>query len=259
MKDARQVYYHDIVIEGADPASFHAIHVEGDQWGMHYAKDRHRYYFKGKPIPDTISGTGEKMDPSRLKLLQADRHFGWMELFWLGKNVYVFNTETHALAHFFTRDSAAPFVRITRGIYRDDKQVRFSASKNHLVSRYRGRGKSIAGKYSIFQPLFGVSPDKFTKTASLEQVPARQHGEIHEAGGIRYFHPRHRDQGATLYLLQTPGTAIRKESLKSIDHEEKYTYYLALQPAWKRYNPFFIFGLVMLAGIVSMILKKRKA
>lgn len=259
MKDARQVYYHDLVVKGADPESFHPVDVAGDQWGMHYAKDRHQYYFKGRPFPGTIANTGEKIDPAQLKLLQADRNFGWMELFWLEKKVYVFNTNTHTLEHFFTRDSSAPFTMITRGVYKDDRQVWFSASQDHYASAFRGRGKRLVGKYSIFQPLAGVTPENFTKTTTLEKVPAKQRGEIFEANGIHYFHPRHRDQGAALYLLHTPETAIGKNSLKNIEREDKYVHYLALQPAWQRHGYLFIIGILIAIAVSVRFLKKTKA
>lgn len=238
LRDANRVYYHDRAVPGADPATFHIVNVRGDQWGLHYAKDRHNYYFKGVPLPDQAAGAGEKIAPGSLKLLQADRNFGWVELFYSGRDVYVFDTKELALKLLFTRETAAPFEAITRGVFRDDRNVYFSGVKDHWRQKIRG-GRTLSGKYSLFQPLDGVRPKDFTLASVVDSQSARKKAEIFEANGIYYYHPRYADNASALAFLEpdrsrpqpenSPRRAMRDDGkppvLRQIPMKKEFTYY----------------------------------
>lgn len=209
LKDAARVYFRGAAIPGADPATFRTLDVEGDQWQLTYAEDKNGYYFNGKPLSNTVSGTGEELQPGSLRLLQADRNFGWVELFYAGASVYAFNTQKETLELVFTRESAAPFSRITRGVYADDRTVYFSAA--HDVWRRGKMGRSRVGTYTYLQPLHGVAPKRFIKVGTIEGPPSRKEGDIFEADGVRYFHPRFVDEGAALAFMESDGSGLAPE------------------------------------------------
>lgn len=249
LKDATHVYFKGIAVPGADPATFRVLYVEGDQWSLTYAADKTGYYFKGKPLPETAEKTGEPVPRGSLKLLQADRNFGWAELFYAGPSVYAFNTQEEKLEPVFTRNTSAPFRRITRGVHADDSTVYFTARVDHFRRRTK-HGRALVGRYTYLQPLHGVLPENFTRTAVVKGPPSRREGEIFEADGVRYFHPRFLDGGAALAIVESDGIPLPKNfprhalglsthdgmeeppTLKALPLEKKFAHYVKFRPSF---------------------------
>lgn len=279
LRDANRVYYHDRAVPGADPATFCTVDVLGDQWGTHYAVDRHNYYFKGVPLPEQVAGAGEKIAPGSLKLLLADRNFAGVELFYVGRNVYVFDTNERMLTLFFTRETDAPFEAITRGVFLDDCNVYFSAVRNRWVQRGRG-GRKLTGRYTLFQPLDGVRPDDFTLAGVIESKSARKKAEIFLANGIYYYHPLYVDQASALAFLGADEWRLLSENdsrrvmrnegkppvLRQIPMKKEFTYYQSFESVMKRHLRVLVTGILSLfvaagAGVASFVRKqfaKRK-
>lgn len=271
LRDAHRVYYHDRGIPGADPATFRIVDVLGDQWGLHYAGDRHGYYFEGVPLPDQAAGAGEKIAPGSLTLLQADRNFGWVELFYTGRNVYVFDTKERALKLLFTRETDAPFEAITRGVFRDDSNVYFSGVRNRR--RRSNARRRLLGKYSFFQPLDGVRPEDFTLAWVIDNQPARKRAEIFEANGIYYYHPRYADNASALAFLEPDGmmlksgdyfrSAARDEGkppvLRQIPRKKEFTYYQSFEnfPTLRRSVFLIVIASFFVAAIASEVVSVR--
>lgn len=265
LRDANRVYYHDHAVPGADPATFRIVGVQGDQWGLHYAGDRHGYYFEGVPLPDQAAGTGEKITSGSLKLLQADRNFGWVELFYTGRNVYVFDTKERALKLLFTRETDAPFEAITRGVFRDDRNVYFSGVRDNW--RRSRAGRRLLGKYSFFQPLDGVRPEDFTLAWVIDNQSARKKAEIFEANGIYYYHRRYADNASALAFLEPDGmmpksgdyfrSATRDEVkppvLRQIPMKKEFTYYQSFEnfPMRRRSVLLIVIGILLVSSIAS--------
>lgn len=267
LRDANQVYYRDRAVPGADPATFRIVDVQGDQWGLHYAGDRHGYYFEGVPLPSQAAGAGEKIEPGSLKLLQADRNFGWVELFYTGRNVYVFDTKELALKLLFTRETDAPLETITRGVFRDDRNVYFSGVRGSRV------GRRLLGRYSFFQPLDGVRPEDFSLARVLDNQSARKRAEIFVANGIYYYHPRYAGQAPALAILEPDGTmqklgnysrsAARDEGkppvLRQIPMKKEFTYYQSFEkyPTLRRSVFLIVIMIVLVTAIVDKVVSAR--
>lgn len=274
-KDANQVYYKDKVIVGADPNTFHPVDVEGDQWSFHYAKDENYYYFRGEMLPDHAEGWDGVIPAGGLQLLQADKNFGWAEIFYYGKDVFVFDTEQLKLIHFFTRSTDAPFVEIARGVYKDDLNVYFAASRENWV-RVGRNGKRLAGRYTLLQPLDNVRPEDFQKVGEITGKPNRKQAEIFAANGIKYYHPRFVDRGSALVYYVPDNSGLKPEDysdkalelhlknpdvreplgLQQIKWQDKYTYYTDYQNFFERHMGKLFWGFFILVAVLSSVIKR---
>lgn len=253
------------VVVGAALDTFEPIYVKGDQWSFHYVKDENYYYFRGEMLPKQAEGWDGIVPAGGLQLLQADKNFGWAEIFYYGKDVFVFDTQKLKLVHFFTRATESPFVEITRGVYKDDLNVYFSASKEKRVRVSRSGGNKLVVYYTLLQPLEDVRPEDFKKVAEITGKQNRKQAEIFVANGIKYYHPKFVDQGAVLTYYIQDGLEFDLEDysenafeLYTKNHEEKeplgleqiqwkdrYTYFTDYQDLFDRNKKllFWVFNL----------------
>ena len=208
----------------------------------------------GERMPLLVSETGEMIAPGQLRLLMADRDFAGVELFYQGRNIYCFDPADRNLHLFFTRSTDADFIRIDKGLYKDDRAVYFAATE-----RDWGKDGHMRGAMSLFQPIPGILPESFVKVREVEGADHLK-GEIYQANDRLFFHRR---IVTNIAEYSDALQEIASGAAQPIARKDKYAVYRSVDPdafdetAWSAAS----LGAFALAAIASfaMIRRRRRA
>lgn len=181
LRDKNYVYYKGQVISGALPARFTLLSTENDQVNAQYAFDGQHYFYQHKMV--LIAGDQEKS--KGLKLLAADKDYAWNGIFYQGKTVFCYDMDKNIAIPIYIRDSAAPFVKLNQGVFKDDKHVYFAYCKVDWGAPNRRR---FVGRTTGLAIAAGADPNDFREAGKVETGLSDDSGVIYQSGERKYFH-----------------------------------------------------------------------